>query len=354
MARPNTRGPGAPSGRATGKDVARLAGVDASLVSKIMNNHPGLSVSPATRERVLAAVAELGYRPSPRARGLRLSKTWTIGAIFPDLRNPVYVSIVEGARSRAAAHGYGFILGTADGPPGAGQEKIEQLLQDEHVDGLIIASGEVSDSRLLKLASGLGPVVIVNRQVPGAASSVLVDDEAGSALAAEHLFGLGHRQIAVISGPRQSRGDNDSSVRRVSAFSAVAASLGASVTEVFAPGWDPGSGLGAACELLTAKPEVTAIYATTVMLAFGVMRAAHRLGLAIPARLSVISLHDTEVAAYVEPPLTTVALPMEELGELAVERLLARIDGHEVGHEVVPTDPVLVLRESTAPPADRA
>ena len=334
--------------RPTLKDVGRLANVDASLVSKLLNNDPNVSASTATRERVLVAVQELHYKPNLRARGLRLSRTWMIGAVFPDLRNPVYVPIFEGARAQAAKHGYGLILGTADGPPGSGQEAFERLLHDRHVDGLLIASGLVGDEQLRQLASNVEPVLVVNRYVKGVSSSVLVDDQAGCELAAEHLCSLGHKKLGVISGAQSTRGDNESSERRVSAFSKRAVELGGNVTAAYADDWSSSAGLRAASGLLAQRPDITAIFATTVMLALGVLRGSHKLGLLIPQQLSVISLHDTEAAEFTEPPLTTVALPLEALGEIAVERLLQKIEGIEVGHEVVSDEPKLILRESTS------
>lgn len=333
--------------RPTLKDVAKLAGVDPSLVSKVLNEDPNLSITPATRERVMSAVAELDFRINVRARGLRLSKTWMIGAVFPDLRNPVYVPIFEGARMEAAKHGYGLILGTADGPPGMSQEPFERLLLDQHVDGLLIASGQVSDDKFMRMASRVGPVLAVNRFVEGHDSSLLVDDEAGCALAAEHLCSLGHRKLAVISGPTETRGDTQVSQRRSDAFTRRAQELGAEVTTVYARDWTSSAGLKSTSELLSRTPGLTAIFTTTVLLALGALRGCRKFQLAIPADISIISLNDTEVAALTEPPLTTIALPLEELGRLAVERLLAKIEGQSVGHEMVPTGPELIMREST-------
>jgi DNA-binding LacI/PurR family transcriptional regulator len=339
---------GTPPRRPTLKDVAKAAGVDPSLVSKVLNEDPRVSLTEATRARILSAVQELGYRPNLRARGLRLSRTWTLAAVFPDLRNPVYVPIVEGARRRAAARGYGLILGTADGPSSADQRWVERLLHDRVVDGLLLASGQASDELLSDIASEAAPVVVVNRKVSGVDSCVLVDDAAACRIAAEHLASLGHERVGVISGPKTSRGDSDSSTRRVHAFVERMRELGGEVTENYADDWDARAGLNAATTLLTKAPEVTAIYGTTVMLALGILKAAHKLDLGVPERLSVISLHDTEAAAFTEPALTTVALPMEDLGALGVDRLIDKIEGKSVGFEVMDVAPQLILRESTS------
>lgn len=334
--------------RPTLKDVAAVAGVDASLVSKVVTGDIRLTITDATRRRVLAAIDQLGYRPNMRARGLRLSRTYLLGAIFPDLSNPVFIPIVQGAQARAASHGYGLVLGSASGP-GASQGLFERMLTDHQVDGLLIASGQVSDARMLELASGSGPVVIVNRSVDGAPNCVVLDDEAGSRLAAKHLVELGHRRIGVVSGPVNGVGDHDSSVRRVNAFAAEARELGATIEEAYSTDWDAGSAMFAARSLLSSHSDLTAIYATTVLLALGVLRFLHDAGYRVPDDISVASLHDVDIAAYTYPPLTTVALPLFELGEVSVDRLLRRIDGGKAEDAaLVVGPPTLVVRGSTA------
>jgi DNA-binding LacI/PurR family transcriptional regulator len=216
------------------------------------------------------------------------------------------------------------------------------------VDGLLLASGQASDELLSAIASEAAPVVVVNRQVSGVESCVLVDDAAACRIAAEHLASLGHERVGVISGPKASRGDSDSSTRRVHAFVERMRELGGEVTEIYSEDWGARSGFNAATTLLARSPDVTALYGTTVMLAFGILKAAHKLDLGVPQRLSVISLHDTEAAAFMEPALTTVALPMEDLGAIGVDRLIDKIEGKSVGFEVIDTGPQLTLRESTS------
>ncbi len=296
----------------------------------------------------MAAVQELGYRPNLRARGLRMSRTWTLEAVFPDLRNPVYVPIIEGARRRAAARGYGLILGTADGQGEDDRRRVEQLLNDRVVDGLLLASGQASDSLLSAIASeSAPPVVVVNRKVAGVESCIMVDDSAASRIAADHLYSLGHRYVGVISGPKNSMGDSDSSQRRVDAFVERMHMLGGEVVAHYAENWHATAGLHSATTLLARSPNLTALYGTTVMLALGILRGAHLLDLNVPRDLSVISLHDTEAAEFAQPALTTVALPLEELGEYGIDRLIDKIEGKSVGSEVLTQEPLLIIREST-------
>jgi LacI family transcriptional regulator len=331
------------------RDVARLATVDPSVVSRLVNNRPDLSISDDTRARVVVAIEELGYQPNLTARGLRLQHTYAVGFVLPQLENPVYAPIVRGVDRAAQAAGFGLVLGDATGEVDT-ERTFVRLLREGRVDGLLIASTALSDAFLRARGGPDVPLVVVNRRVEGVAACVTLEDEAGSAIAAEHLLGLGHRDLAVVTGPLRV----DSSRRRLEGFQRACAEAGATVTVREAPTFSAPDGYAAARALL-AEAAPTALFAATLTLALGVLRAGHEHGLRLPADLSVIALHDAPLADYTHPRLTTVAMPLEGLGAEAFRTLEAQMAGRMVQPTVVRSpEPVLRVRASTAAVGDGA
>lgn len=325
------------------RDVAARAGVDRSLVSKVINNDPRLSIPDRTRERVMRAIEELDYQPNLVARGLRTTQTYMFAFRLPELTNPVYAPIIAGAQRRAMEHGYVIaVMGLDQLAPDANQTQ-----RVRRVDGVLLASGTLPDDAVRGLVEIDTPTVVVNRRVDGVASSILVDDEAGSQLATEHLLDRGHRNLAVLTGPR----GIDTSDRRLEGFQrAVDAVAGTRSEVVHAEGWSGSAGYEAGCELL-ARSAVTAVFAATSMLGIGLLRAAHEAGRLVPDHLSIVTLHDSDWLNYTVPPLTAVAMPMEALGAAAVDQLLRLVQGESSQASVVTEPgPALVVRESTAAP----
>lgn len=326
----------------TMKQVAALAGVDVSVVSRLLNDDPRLSVSEQTKERILDAVKQLGYRRNLAASSLRTARGLLVAFLLPEFTNPVYSRIAAGAQRRAVSLGYEVLLGDLEG---ASQDHIRGY-RARGVDGILVAAGNLADEFIAGLAGDL-PVVAVNREIPGSRRWAVVDYRSGSRLAADHLNRLGHTKIGVLTGP----GDQfDTGRQRVTAFTDALDEGARAVALVQADGLGPEAGRRAGAELLARHPEVTAVFATTLMLAVGLLRAAREAGLRVPDDLSVISLHDVELAGFMEPPLTTVAMPMVELGAAAFDQLLAVIDGEDPEPTVVAEPPVLNVRSSTAPP----
>lgn len=327
------------------RDVARLAGVDPSVVSRLVNRSPALNIAEQTRVRVVAAIDELDYQPNLTARGLKLRRAYAVGFILPELENPVYAPIVRGADRAAQEIGFGLVLGAATGP-GDTEGAFMRLLQEGRVDGLLIASTVLSDDYLRDKERVFAPLVIVNRRVEGIDACVTVDDKAGSAIASTHLLELGHRRLAVLTGPLSV----DTSRRRLEGFRGAATAMDAEVAVHEAPTFSVRSGYEVACRLLK-DSRPTAIFASTVTLALGVLRAGHEAGVALPEELSVIALHDTPLADFTQPSLTTVAMPLETLGATALRILKDRIDGRAVAPTLV-EEPAAKLhaRGSTAPP----
>lgn len=329
--------------RPTLRDVAALAGVDISAVSRLVNNDPKLSVSQQTRERIIAAVAELNYRPNLMAKSLRESRTFTLGLVLPDLANPMYASIIRGAQTRAETRGYGLVLGSE--LLSTASRTFARLLEDGRVDGLLVATGSLGDGFVREAAAGSGPVVLVNRRVPGVPACVVVDDKAGSRRATLHLIANGHRRIAGLIGPEWL----ETSQRRRAGFEdAIRAAPGCEPTVLTSHNWTAEAGYRCALGLFELHPKVTAAFVSTQLMSLGTLRAAHESGIAVPEDFSIVCLHDSEVAEYAVPQLTTVAMPTGEMGATAVDVLIELIEGQPPRSVMIPGDGQLIERHSVA------
>lgn len=323
------------------RDVAAVAQVDPSVVSRVLSGDDRLSVRPETRQRVLDAVERLQYRPNRAARMLRTSRTMALGIIVPDLANATYAEISRGAEAASTDHGYILLVVT-----GSLFDRLRLL--DGRVDGLLYAIATSEPVERLRLPDG-PPSLLINRHEPGMGPSVTVDDESAAALVAAHLADLGHIRIAHISGPPHL----DTSRRRASGFAGELTKRGI----VVAPDWvvpstfDERAGYAAATELLTRAPRPTAIVAANTRAAIGAVAAAGSLGISIPGDLSIVGFDDIPVAEFLIPPLTTLRRPLAAMGGRAVELLLELIAGRSVSSEMIDTPSELVLRGSTAPPA---
>ena len=331
--------------RTTIRDVAARAGVDPSLVSRVLNDHPKASAGAETRQRIVEAARELGYHPNIAARSLRTARTWTLGLLLPNLTNPMYAAIAGAVERRAQERGYGLVFGTH--VEGENEAAFTRMMQQARVEGLLTASGVLSDAFLKRIAlGGLDPVVMLNRRIAGVRASVTVDDAAGAALAARHLASLGHKQVAGIFGP----GSIDTAARRRAGFVKASEEAGIRATLIDGPGLDPVAGSAAADRIFRDHPSVTSIFASTFAIATGVLRTARLAGVRIPDDISLVALHDSELADYLNPPLTTIRMPVEEMASRAVDLLLDLIGGAPPRVVVVRTAPALIARDSTAPP----
>ncbi|ABK73684.1 LacI family DNA-binding transcriptional regulator [Mycolicibacterium smegmatis] len=331
--------------RPTLADVADIVGVDPSLVSRVLRNDPRGFASTRTRERIVAAAEKIGYRANAAARGLRSSRTMALGLLLPGFTSPVYSAIVHGVEARAKEHGYGLVLGThAAGDP---HETMTSMLMHGSVDALLVASGRIEDQALRRLVQEVPQtVVLVNRQVRGISASVVLRDADAAAVAVRHLVELGHRRICGVFGPATL----DTMVRRRHGFATECAANGVESSAIELPERNHAAGFEGAMRALERGNPPTAIVAATFPMAVGVLAALHQRGIAVPSAMSVLALHDDNLASYLIPPLTAVSLPTERLGAEAVELAIAMVGGGQPRRVVVPDEPHIVLRGSTAAP----
>jgi len=326
--------------RVTMKDVAAEAGVDASLVSRLLSGDETLSVRPETQQRVMDAVQRLGYRRNPAARALKTARTMALGLIIPDLRNVIYAEIAYGAEQRAAAAGYVLLI------TGGSVQRRAEILEDR-VDGILYGVA-TADSVPTLNAPGSPPAMLINRRGRAEGASVVVDDQAGVAMGTRYLISIGHRWIAHIAGPQ----NVDTAQRRRRGYINAMAEAGLDIPDgyIAESSFNEVGGATAAAALLHLTPRPTALVAANAVAAVGAMAAVRSQGLSVPEDIPVVGLHDIPQAAYLNPPLTTVRMPLAELGSRSVDMILAMINGAQPGHVMVATPPELIVRGSAAPP----
>ncbi|OXY91279.1 LacI family DNA-binding transcriptional regulator [Streptomyces diastatochromogenes] len=336
--------PAVPDGkRPTLAHVAARAGVSVALVSIVMRGAYG--ASDATRERVLRAAEEIGYRPDTRARLLRSSRSRLLGVQF-GLRHPFHTDLVEGIYAAAEPAGYQVAL-SAVAPSRGERQAVEALLADR-CEALILLGPEVPAARLAELGAQV-PVVSVARRLrpaPPGVDVVRSADDEGARQAVEHLVALGHRAIVHIDGGR-APGAAD---RRRGYRTAMNRHGLADHVRVLPGGLTEEDGARAARTLLAEAPRPSAVLAFNDRCATGVLDTFLRAGVTVPDEISVVGFDDTRLARLAHIDLTTVAQDIPRIAQLAVGRAIARLDGEDVpdGENVIP--PRLVVRGTTAPP----
>jgi LacI family transcriptional regulator len=339
-------------GRSTLRDVARLAGVSISVVSRELNGDPVLRARDETRQRIQEAAKALGYTPSHAARSLRLARAFAIGLLVPEVTNPIYDLLIRGIDDAADALGYQVLLGRTERLQPEG-DFLRRLVGEGRVDGFLVQRpDEIDVHEFAPLIEGGAPVVLLNSRGSRRGSAVL-DDAAGARLATEHLLELGHRDIALIGGDVHSHTGRARERGYVEAIKA--AGMRRRSAWILHSGYGTEAGGRAIRELgLTGGRRPTAVVVANVTAALGVLRGAREIGLAIPEQLSVVAIHDSWLADYSWPSLTTVRMPLYELGQEAVRLLHLRLLGERaIDVTVDQPAPVVVSRGSTAPPPRR-
>ncbi|MCW5624477.1 MAG: LacI family DNA-binding transcriptional regulator [Burkholderiales bacterium] len=332
--------------RASLADVARLAGVDTSTASRVLNADRNHRMRPETRERVTEAAKTLGYSPNPLARALRTARSFSLGIAVPQLVSPVFEQIIAGAQAAARERGYGLLIAHV---PENGAEAFEQLTAANRVDGLLAASLD-DDKALGPALENTGvPFVVLNRKAAGITNCIVLDTRAAAYLAVQHLTALGHRRIAHLAGRAGGYNAND----RLAGYQDALAAAGIAMDPplIQNAGYTVEGG-AAAMQAILARSDrpPTAVFAATLLSAAGAMSTLRDAGLDVPKDVSIISLHDGILAEVMNPALTTVRLPAREMGYEGTTALIDLIDGRRDNVARVLDQNELVIRRSTAPP----
>src|SRR5216683_4728471 len=328
------------------KDVSRLAGVSQSTVSRVLSGaFTAVPITPETRERVLRAAEALRYRPHPLARGLRGAGTALLGLIVRDIADPFFTAMLKVFALEARRRGYNLVLGDARSSAQEVQA-LTQVLEVRHCEAILLVGDVVDEPRLLADLQGTAMAMVAvcqGTRAPGL-STVNADSDRGARLALEHLYGLGHRRIALLD----AGWIGDVEPRR-SAYRQFVREHGLDSPAKYqqlVPN-DPGGGQAACARLLGLREPPTAIFATTDVLAIGALSSAQAAGLRVPRDLSVVGFDDIPFAAYTVPALTTVRKPIEAMAQLAIEIALRRAADPGAPPEMHSLDPELVVRGST-------
>ncbi|MFD3916666.1 LacI family DNA-binding transcriptional regulator [Streptomyces sp. NPDC058603] len=332
------------------KDVAAEAGVSVATVSRVLNAHP--SVSPASRARVLAAVAALGYRPNAVARSLRTDRTRTLGLVISDVLNPYFTSLARAVEEEARTLGYSVIIGNADERPELQDHHVRTLL-DRRIDGLLVSPTDRGSPLIRDAVRAATPIVFVDRWIPGVEVPVVRSD--GRAAVRDlvtHLLRIGHRRLAIIAGPATTTTGSE----RVDAFRTALGEHGVALPDAYIGQGDfqAESGRRAAENFLDLPEPPDAVFAADNLMALGALDAIRARGLSVPEDIALAAFDDIPWFVHTDPPITAIAQPTDELGRAAVRALAERIAGRVPPSVTLPAR--LVVRRSCGaefPPVPR-
>lgn len=327
------------------EDVARVAGVSHQTVSRVINGYE--FIRPATADRVLAAIEQLGYRRNTVARSLVTARTDTIGVVVTDLVHFGPASALGGVERAARERGYGVSFVSIGGSDAAAMSQALERLAAQAVDGVIVVAPENEAVRAARLSFGGLPIVSMSASAVHDELGVEVDTEAGARLATGYLIGLGHRHILHLAGPA---GYFVTEARTRGWRSALAEHGLVAVEPIAASGWRQADGYEVG-RRIAARLDATAVFVANDELAQGALLAFHEAGIRVPEDLSVVGYDDGPAAAYCIPPLTTVRQDFADLGKRAIGTLLAQLDGESAVPSGSPTQE-LVVRGSSAPPRE--
>lgn len=330
------------------RDVAEKADVHTSTASRALNERTQNMINPITVKRVRAAADALGYQPNSLARGLKTRRTMTVGMVIPDLTNPLFPPIVRGIEDRFRSSDYTLFLANTDQDPER-EQQIIAVMQARQVDGIIMATARREHPVLDKLQRDDMPMVLVNRvaDLPQV-SSVTADDHSGVGQAMRHLISLGHRRIAHIAGSQTTT----TGVDRATAYRYWLESAGIAHDEklvAVADWFTEADGADACQELLDRGVDFTAILAANDLVALGCYQILRSVGQRIPEDVSIVGYNDIPFTHAFAPPLTSVRVPLYEVGQKTADLILEHIEDEAAVHTSVRLMPRLVIRRSTAP-----
>lgn len=341
------------SGSTTLRDVAERSGVSVTTASRILNGRAtGVPIRDDTRERVLSAAADLGYKPNLLARGLRGSRSSLIGVIARDISDPFHIQVLQGVNEVTRAREFRLFLGHVDYRPDVALS-YGSMFERSHADGIMVLGDLADGAPFADITAQHRFVVGVSDRVgPSSFPGVYSDSVVGTRLALDHLWDLGHRRITCVSDP----GTADQLLRAaVYERWMIDHGLGDHIASfrIRQPDPEPAYRLGLELFDRSRSTLPTAIYATSDTIAIGLLRAAYQARVVVPDALSIVGFDNIAIAAYTIPPLTTIDQSGVEMGRLAASLLLDMIETNRAGDDVedVVVTPSLIVRDSTAEPA---
>ncbi|TDW29510.1 LacI family DNA-binding transcriptional regulator [Cryobacterium psychrophilum] len=339
----------------TAADVARLAGVHASTVSRSLDPRKRGQVKAATRERVVLAAATLGYHPNLVASSLRRRQSNTIGVLISSFSNPIYGELLHGISGELERLGYHLLI--TEVPDDADGDRLSDaidMMRARGIDGLICASARGRDAAILRsLAESGMPVILCLRWIEATGIPRVVNDDArGGALAARHLLELGHERILEIAGPT----DISTFAERARGFREVLAESPGSIlyttVRSATPSVEEGYRVMAGILASGAPFDASAVFAHNDLLAVGAIDALADVGIECPRQVSVVGYNDNPLTGHLQPGLTTIRLQIDRMGKEAARAVLAVVAERNPVEFVISLQPELIVRESTITPAD--
>lgn len=328
-------------------DVAEAARVDISTVSRVLNGDPRSRVGDSTKHRILSAAEKLGYKPNAMARGLRTARTQTLAFAIPQIENPVFAQMFVGATGAARARGYDLVMALVEDISGS-SGVYERLAHTSRVDGLLVATAEPDAvlSKALRRASI--PYVVVNRVLRGVENCVAFDNIAATQKATEYLLSLGHTRIAHLAGVAK---DWNAERRTLGYRTAIEdAGLRFDPQLIVTTGYTFDGGVKATQAILKMRDRPTALLTATTLTAAGALRTLHGAGIDVPGEMSVMGIHEVDIAEMLYPALTTVGLPLQQMGEVAVNGLIDLLQGKRASVGCVLDGYEMHFRASTGRP----
>lgn len=344
---PENGGPIGRGGRkATINDIARMAGVSKKTVSRVINDSP--FVQKETRDRIKAIMAETDYTPDPQARGLAFRRSFLIGLVYDNPNSQYIVNMQLGLLDALRGSGFELVVHPCDRTSPTYLADLRDFVERQKLFGVVLTPSASEDDRLARILDEIGceyvRIASVELDVP---KHMLVShDRIGGEQAARCLVNLGHREIALITGPVSFRSSHERRAGFVAALSEAGIAL--PPKRIYEGAYTFESGIEGASALLALKPRPTAIFAQNDEMAAGVLQAARQAGLSVPEDLSIVGYDDFKIALVVWPQLTTIHTPTREIGRLAGDKVMAKDDS------TLEADPArlpsLIVRGSTAPP----
>ncbi|MFH2102468.1 MAG: LacI family DNA-binding transcriptional regulator [Chloroflexota bacterium] len=334
--------------RATSFDVAKLAGVSRTTVSFVLNNVTGVNISEATRQRVMAATKKLNYHPNATGRKLVSGKSNTLGLVLRQSPEQIFtdaalLQVMLGIENAVSLHGYHVLLKPVDPEDASGYIR---LINEQHVDGIILSGPRQDDEEIVALHREGVPIMLMG-QLPGTdIPFVDIDTVASAAMAVHHLIELGHRDIALITNAPLSY---TSAQQRCSGYRQAMEETGVPVRDIWVRegNYTPASGFEMMFALLQQTARPSAVFVASDVVAMGAIQAIKRAGLRIPEDIAIVGFDDVPIAAYCDPPLTTMHLPAYGLGWAAGERLVRNMLNKDLDQNDILLEAELIVRKSS-------